>query len=149
MNINAYTTPSVVVFSILIYNCIIGYIEKRILHPVLIFRPGKIQIILPFYTSSFLTADVIWTLTKPFFSPSLFATMWTINIFPEKGGDTSLRNTILDANKDRLSSMSGMYRSNIKITHFININFFSLKIRYVFTTVSLKSPFFISVSGFC
>ena len=30
--------------------------------------------------------------------------MWTINIFPEKGGDTSLRNTILVANKDRSSS---------------------------------------------
>ena len=30
--------------------------------------------------------------------------MWTINIFPEKVGDTSLRNTILDANKDRSSS---------------------------------------------
>ena len=30
--------------------------------------------------------------------------MWTINIFPEKGGDTSLRITILDANKDRSSS---------------------------------------------
>ena len=31
--------------------------------------------------------------------------MWTmtINIFPDKGGDTSLRITILDANKDRLS----------------------------------------------
>ena len=29
--------------------------------------------------------------------------MWTINIFPEKGGDTSLRITILDANKDRSS----------------------------------------------
>ena len=30
--------------------------------------------------------------------------MWTINIFPQKIGDTSLRITILDANKDRSSS---------------------------------------------
>ena len=27
------------------------------------------------------------------------ATMWTINIFPERGGDTSLRITILDEKK--------------------------------------------------
>ena len=54
--------------------------------------------------------------------------MWTINIFPEKGGDTSLRNTILDANKDRSSSnadtrlVNTSLLSAVQKTSGVNVN---------------------------